>query len=141
MATEKSAGAVVYRLGDDRRAPLYLLLHYAAGHWDLPKGKIEEGETVKETARREISEETGITQIEFAPGFETKIKYSFKRENKPVNKTVVFLLARTKEKNVELSSEHTGFEWLGFAQAMEKLTYGTARSVLSEADAFLRVWR
>ena len=53
---EKSCGAVVYRMEKGRR--LYLLLHYCEGHWDLPKGHVEAGESEEQTARREISEET-----------------------------------------------------------------------------------
>lgn len=37
----------------------YLLI-YRRGHWDLPKGKIEKGESVKKAAKREVMEETGV---------------------------------------------------------------------------------
>lgn len=33
------------------------------GHWDLPKGKIETGETKKVSALREVKEETGLTEV------------------------------------------------------------------------------
>jgi len=132
---EKSAGAVVYRI--EKGKPLYLLLHYEAGHWDLPKGNIEKGEDVEETARREIGEETGIRGVEFAPGFRTGIRYFFTREGKTVFKTVSFLLARTRKEKVKLSFEHIGYEWLPFKKAMERLTYKTARDVLRKADEFL----
>jgi hypothetical protein len=35
---EVSAGVIVYHKNE------FLLLHYAEGHWDLPKGHIEENE-------------------------------------------------------------------------------------------------
>lgn len=41
-----------------------ILMIYRRGHWDLPKGKIEIGETKKEAAIREVSEETGLFNIE-----------------------------------------------------------------------------
>jgi len=135
MPVERSAGAVVYRL--ERGEPVYLLLHYGAGHWDFPKGKIEKGEEIPDTARREIREETGIEEIEFDSAFKTTIKYFFRREGETVFKTVVFLLAKTAEKKVALSSEHTGYEWLPCEKAMERLTYKTARDVLVKADGFL----
>ena len=40
-----------------------LLFIYRLGYWDLPKGKVEKGETVKSAAKREIMEETGIDGI------------------------------------------------------------------------------
>lgn len=44
-------------------AQRYLMI-YRRGQWDLPKGKIDAGENPLEAARREIGEETGITQLE-----------------------------------------------------------------------------
>ncbi|RYY55919.1 MAG: NUDIX domain-containing protein [Chitinophagaceae bacterium] len=40
----------------------YLLIH-RRGKWDLPKGKLDEGETIEECAIREVEEETGIKNI------------------------------------------------------------------------------
>lgn len=47
-----------------------ILLIFRLGHWDLPKGKIEPGETPEEAAVREVEEETGITQLERGPLFD-----------------------------------------------------------------------
>ena len=41
-----------------------LLLIYRKGKWDIPKGKIEEGESNDVAAIREVGEETGISQVE-----------------------------------------------------------------------------
>lgn len=41
-----------------------LLMIYRRGKWDLPKGKLDEGETIEECAVREVEEETGISGIE-----------------------------------------------------------------------------
>lgn len=40
-----------------------ILMIYRLGHWDLPKGKIEKGETKELAAIREVQEETGIENI------------------------------------------------------------------------------
>ena len=135
QSPEKSCGIVVYRVENGVR--LYLALHYEEGHWDLPKGHVEVGETEEETARRETREETGITKLEFAKGFRKTIRYSFKRKGALVPKDVVFFAAKTSETEVKLPDEHIGFAWLPFKEAEKKMTYKNAKEVLKEAENFL----
>lgn len=40
-----------------------ILWIYRRGFWDLPKGKLDEGETIQTCALREVAEETGIKDI------------------------------------------------------------------------------
>lgn len=40
-----------------------LLMIFRRGHWDLPKGKIDSGETEEQSALREVNEETGLTGL------------------------------------------------------------------------------
>ena len=58
MPIQRLSGAVVYA---EHEGQLYLaLVHDIFGHWTLSKGKIEEGETVEEGAKRELKEEIGL---------------------------------------------------------------------------------
>jgi bis(5'-nucleosidyl)-tetraphosphatase len=134
---ERSAGAVVFRR--DKEVLYYLLLHYQAGHWDFPKGNIEKGEELKETVERETEEETGIKDIKFIPGFKEKIEYYYKLKDKNIFKTVIFFLAETKTKQVKLSFEHKGFDWLPYKKALNKLTFKNAKNTLIKADRFLEI--
>ncbi len=136
MADERSAGAVVFYM--DSSEPEYLLLHYTAGHWDFPKGNIEAGETETQAAKREIREETGITDVEFLEGFRMKIDYRYRHGRRLVEKEVVLFLARTRTRQVTLSHEHIGFAWSKFDDAMEQLTYRNAKNLLSAAKDYLR---
>ncbi|MGN6439109.1 MAG: NUDIX hydrolase [Agriterribacter sp.] len=40
-----------------------VLMIYRRGKWDLPKGKLDKGETLEECALREVQEETGLQQV------------------------------------------------------------------------------
>ena len=141
MKKEKSAGAVIYRL--EKGEPLYLLLHYPPSpkatreYWDLPKGHMEEGETEEETVRREVKEETGLSDIELQSGFKEEIHYWFQWKGKKISKTVVFFLAKTSQKEVTISEEHIGCTWLPYKKAIEKLTYQNAKQLISKAHDYL----
>ncbi len=63
--TRRSAGVVVVRRVDG--APRCLLLR-CCGYWDFPKGEIEPGEEPLQAARREVTEETGLVDLEFRWG-------------------------------------------------------------------------
>lgn len=152
MPREKSAGAIIFRREEGKR--FYLLLHYKSGHWEFPKGHIEEGESNEETVRREVAEETGINDIKIIPGFKKYIKYFFRQnyglegdaknlpagrqEKRPwVFKLVVFYIAETKTKEVKISSEHLGFVWLPLEEAVKKTTFKNSKLLLREVNDFI----
>ena len=133
MFDEYSAGAILFSLNENSHKIEYLLLRHTSGHWEFPKGNFEVGEDGFETARREIYEETGITDIEFIKDFESKIEYYFKRSNKLVHKRVIFYVARTNTRKVILSSEHDAYAWKGYNEAINQLTYKNAKDLLKKA--------
>ena len=135
MGTEKSAGIVLFRSDSNKNE--FLLLNYPQGHWDFIKGKVEENETMHETAQRETREETGISNIEFIDGFEEWVEYDFKFKKENIHKKVIFFLAKTDEKNIHLSHEHNDYIWLEYNDALKKTTFENAKNVLSKANEFL----
>jgi 8-oxo-dGTP pyrophosphatase MutT (NUDIX family) len=138
---ERSAGAVIIRREDGK--VFYLLLKYpglpgsAGSYWDLPKGNIEKGEKPLETARREVAEETGLTDIRFIEGFKEWVKYFYRAEGKGIFKTVTFFLAETQTQGVKISYEHAGYQWLPYGQALDALTFDNAKQILRKASAYL----
>lgn len=135
MLEERSAGAIVIHRSDG--VIEYLILHYPAGHWDFPKGNVEKGESDLEAAIREITEETGLTDLKFINGFKKTIQYYYKKGEQLVKKTVTFYLAEAQTKSVKLSFEHQGYIWLPIDEALTKVTYQNAKNVLKEAHEFL----
>jgi bis(5'-nucleosidyl)-tetraphosphatase len=135
MIEETSAGIVLFRKEGSKK--LFLLLHYPSGHWDFVKGKMEQGESTHQTAIRETQEETGITDITFIEDFEEWIEYNFKYQGELVQKKVVFFLAETKSKQVNISHEHNGYIWMDYNSSMEKTTFDNAKTVLTKAQKLL----
>ena len=70
-----------------------VLLIHRKGQWDLPKGKIDKGETFKQTALREVSEETGAIEKKLSiirPLISTQ--YKSKQLNKRLTKRTAWYL-------------------------------------------------
>lgn len=144
---EKSVGAVIFRR--ENNTVKYLILLYPHGHWGFPKGHTEEKETNEETLKREVQEETAITELKIIPGFCEKEKYFYlargeekeKRKRKGrgilVFKKVYYYLAETNQTKIEVSHEHEGYEWLEFSEALKKVTYRQAKNILIRAKFLL----
>ena len=121
-----SAGGVVYRRGD-HAIEIVLCGRSSEGLWALPKGTPERGETLQETALREVSEETGLgVRIVGDLG---AIEYSFARPVQGVRfeKTVYhFLMEPTGVGSVD---EHDGeYDRVAWFQAEEALRLMTHRN-------------
>lgn len=132
---EHSAGIVLFY--EDNGTKFYLLLKYPAGHFDFPKGHLEKGETEIVAAIRELTEETGITDLEIIDSFREEIYYTYDLNGKPSNKMVAFFLGKTSYKDVHLSFEHHDFYWLPYKEAYEKITYDNSKKVLEKANKFI----
>ena len=115
MKTERSYGAVVYKLADNKI--LYLIEHMVLGHISLPKGHIEKGETEEECAIREIKEETGLDVI-----LDTSFRETL------INSDKIF----------PQKEEVNHIEFLPYEEADKILTYQTDRDVLYKADKYLK---
>ncbi len=136
LQREHSAGAVIYREEDGEFK--FLILKYGLGHWDFPKGNVEKGEKELETVKREIFEETGISDIEIIDGFVEKVGYYYRMKGQLVYKTVNYYLARTKQKDVRLSYEHEDYAWVTLEEALKYLKHRNSINVLNRAYEFLK---
>lgn len=130
-----STGVIVYRILNGQLE--YLLLHYLAGHWDFPKGKMEPGETYQETALRELYEEAGIS-AHIQPDFQESFTYTFHDyDGAMATKTVHWFLGEAISDEIILSSEHTNSVWLPYQETYDKLTHTNAKLLLKKATVFL----
>ena len=128
MIREQSFGVVpVYK-------SLVLLVQHGKGHWALPKGHAEKGESPKDTARRELAEETGITEVEIDPKAKFKEQYFFRQKGGLVNKKVTYFLSRVKNKHVTIQPKEIGdYKWLSFEDAIQQATFPETKKILQAA--------
>jgi len=130
---ETSCGVVLVNFGS------ILLLQYPQGHWDFPKGHIEDSDADRQaTAGRELGEETGITDIEFVDGFEYRTAYDFRHKGKRIDKQVFWYIAETETMAVKISHEHSEHLWLEWEGAMKQLTHHESQGVLAAAHAHMK---
>src|SRR5205085_5346592 len=96
------------------------------------------GEDDVAAALRELAEETGIVDAQLIEGFQHEMTYFFRDKARGlIRKTVVLFLAETKMREIRLSHEHSGGEFLPFEKAMKRVTYKNAKEALREANEFL----
>ena len=128
---------LIFRIPPRNTDPHFLLLDYGR-HWDYPKGHVEKGEDDLAAALRETAEETGIRDLDVLDGFRHEMTYFFRHKKKGlIKKTVVFFLGETKTPVIELSHEHVAADFLPFDEALERVTYPSAKVALKAAKAFL----
>lgn len=71
-----------------------ILLIYRRGKWDLPKGKLDEGESIEECALREVQEETGLVSVSIVRPF-TITYHTYKEQGKFILKESHWFLMQT----------------------------------------------
>jgi len=130
MKREKSCGGVVYKM--ENGTPYFVLIkHRKGGHWAFPKGHMEQGESERETARREIREETGVTG-KFIKGFRRSVSYIIRGTS---HKEVVYFLYEISPDSVIVKQEEEigEAEFVHEKDVMGKLTYENDKITFSRA--------
>jgi 8-oxo-dGTP diphosphatase len=132
-----AAGALCWRVVDDRI--VVLVVHRTKyGDVTIPKGKVDEGETLPQTAVREIQEETGLGIRLGVPLGVSRYPLASGRE-----KIVHFWAAEVSDKAIERSTfvpnaEIAAIEWVTIKKARSYLTYERDVEILDAFDALVK---
>lgn len=126
MKKEISCGAVIYRYHQNQKQFL-LIKHFNGGHYGFPKGHMEHLETKRDTAKREVLEETNY-HIYLIGKYYQKVTYSPKKD---VLKDVYYYLGKVIDGDlVKQDEEIVEAIWLTCDEAIQRLIYDNDKDVL-----------
>ncbi|MCH3921396.1 bis(5'-nucleosyl)-tetraphosphatase [Limosilactobacillus sp.] len=135
MAIEVTSGAVVYRRTD--KGIEYLLLESQnKGHfWGFPKGHVEGDETLKQTAEREIREETQLV-LPIDTSFHVYTEYDLPNGNR--KQMTLYTAELTQKEDIKLQAEEIkNSGWFDYATARQQLTYDNLKELLDQVNDHL----
>ena len=112
--------------------------------WVLPKGHLEEGETVAQAATREAREESGLTVGRIEPLGEISYVYSSRERNgatltRIFKRVHFFLMEHTGGDPSAHDSETDEVAWLSFDDALARATHPSEQALIAKARAMLGV--
>jgi 8-oxo-dGTP pyrophosphatase MutT (NUDIX family) len=125
VVREPTAGGIVYRRSSKTPEKVeILLIQDSKGRWTIPKGHIEENETARQTAEREIREETGLQKMKIQDWL-GKINFRYRRGTSLVLMTTeIFLVKAIGNSNgVKPEKWMTSLAWLPAHDALDKIEY------------------
>lgn len=128
----KAAGGVLYKA---ESFPREVLLMKRRGLWDLPKGKLEEGESIEECAVREVKEETGAKNLSIGK-FLCETYHEFEENGKRYGKTTHWYSMKFDQNKAELEpqteEEITELKWINLQKAKIMVEFKNLVDVLNE---------
>ena len=130
-----SAGGVVFRMNEDEVEVVVCGRRVPEGWtWGLPKGTPNPGETLEETAIREVTEETGLRVDIEAPIGNIRYRFVLPNDDARYHKTVHFYLMSPVGGSIaDHDHEFDLVHWLGSGEALRTLTYQNEIDILKKA--------
>lgn len=123
VVREPTAGGIVFRRSKDDGVEI-LLIQDAKDRWTIPKGHIEEGESAKQTAEREVQEETGLQKMQMYSWL-GKIHFRYRRQSSLILMTTQIYLIQARGNTDRLQKEDwmNGIGWFPATEALDMIEY------------------
>lgn len=124
VVREPTAGGVIFRRNQKTNDVEILLIQDAKNRWTIPKGHIEEGESAKQTAEREVGEETGLKEMKVL-NWLGKINFRYRRGVSLVLMTTEIFLIQALGDTDDVHPEDwmNGIRWFPANEALDKIEY------------------
>jgi diadenosine hexaphosphate hydrolase (ATP-forming) len=122
-----SAGGVVTRNNPNKQILLTIYTHING--LGFPKGHVEEGETFEQTSIREVTEETGLTELKIVKKLGVYSKIATERDGTPVEKDIHMYLMETDKPDLHQEAEEK-YDWFDIDEAINKMAVDEDREFL-----------
>lgn len=135
MKIEVTSGAVVYRIVDQKIEYLLLQSMNEGNFWGFPKGHVEAGEDLLQTAHREIREETQL-DVTINDQFHVTTEYDLPNGN---HKKMTLYTAKL-EQATDLTLQAIEIKnagWFDYETARNRLTYDNLKQLLDNVNTYL----
>lgn len=129
---KKKVEAIIYRI-NDKNIPEFLVCKRPpdlGGFWQFVTGKVEQGESLEEAIRREILEETQVSDIKSVKN--PNISFSFKNHLNVKAIEYVFLVKLPPDVEIILNHEFEKYLWLPYKDALKRLKWPNQKSNLKQ---------
>lgn len=132
-----AGGGIVTRFG---KRKLKVLLIYRKGLWDIAKGRLDKGETIKECAEREVMEELGIENVHVHSFLDTTI-HGYPEKNRFIVKTTHWYHMTTDATTFvpQKSEKITRVKWFSLQKAKDVLGHENLIRLLNRVEHKLLV--
>ena len=116
---------------------VFLVQLKSGNHWGFPKGHSQQGETPKETAFRELSEETSLFVKRMLSEISFIENYTLLRRGQQIEKRVKYFPAEVEGIFSLQGEEILDGRWLDIEEALDKITFPSSKDVCSQLQLFL----
>ena|ERR1700676_2719788 len=121
-----------------------VLFMFRKGKWDLPKGKLDQGESLESCAIREVKEETGVSQVELIK-FLLVTEHDYEEMGQPIRKETHWYLMKVSGSQILVPQTDEGItelKWFGPSELkiVQQNTYPVILDVLRAGGFRLTVY-
>lgn len=118
---------------------VFIIRHIKGDHWGFPKGHSENKlETPRETAERELQEETGLSVITYLPMEPFSTRYLCISHGKYVDKTVTYFVAEVAGTVTLCPKEIAEGRWVTLEEAAQKMQFPEMKEIMGALASLLK---
>jgi len=137
MFYEESFGSIPLKI-KNKNWYTFLVKNKSGNHWGFPKGHANLSESEKQTALRELQEETNLKVVKFLVEKPIVEQYIFFRNSEKTAKKVYYFLVEVEGDAKITSDEILEGKWIELTKAKDLITYDASKELVNQVEIILQ---